>query len=134
ASKTSSRKCASPEVTPTVSTRSTSAAQSARKASASQPPVRCSVVIYSTFMRAGIWPQILGTVRFAEKSGAVLVAVILENRRGIGRQTLAAAIPAGQCPHLIAAVRRVAYNQRQTLLADLCESLISIVRAESAAI
>ena len=35
-------------------------ALSAANASASQPPVRCSVVTYSTFIRAGIWPQIFG--------------------------------------------------------------------------
>ena len=35
-------------------------ALSAANASASQPPVRWSVVTYSTFIRAGIWPQIFG--------------------------------------------------------------------------
>jgi hypothetical protein len=41
-----------------------STALSFAKASASQPPVRRSVVTYSTFMRAGIWPQMRGVACF----------------------------------------------------------------------
>ncbi len=76
ASNTSLRRCARPDVTPTASLSQISAAQSAAKASASQPPVRCNVVTYSTFILAGIWPQIFIAVRFAFGPADVLVVGI----------------------------------------------------------
>ena len=53
ASKTSSRSRARPAAIPTASSSTTFDALSAAKASASHPPVRCRVEIYSTLMRGG---------------------------------------------------------------------------------